>query len=87
MSRRIIEPFCDLFLQVHVQYVVARPVAWRSAAGAGGMLARCVAGRFRLASSHQLVRAQRPFFEVGHPQQILIITQSATSAFRFGSCR
>src|SRR2546423_10275661 len=88
-SRRIIEPPCDLFLHVDVQYV----------GGPSGRIMQIRAQpQEKIISlfnspliafaqpvlSYELIGAERSFLEVRHPKQILIIAQSATSALQVG---
>src|SRR5438067_34891 len=83
---RIIKPFCDLLLQVRVQRVRGTPRGiMQIGAQAQEKIVRSLdtplVAFAQPVFADELVGAQRAFFEVGHPQQILIITQSAASAF------
>ena len=87
VPRRIIEPFCDLFLQVNMKYVGrASCCVMQGGAQAQEKIVRlfysALVAFTQPVFPHELVRAQGTLFEIGHPKKILIIAQSAASAFQ-----
>src|SRR6476660_7857831 len=88
-SRRISEPLCDLVLQIHVQYVGGAPgrvmqVCAQAQKKIVRVLDSALVAFAQPVFPYELVRAQRTFFEVGNPKQILIVAQSATAALQVG---
>ena len=83
------QSFCDLFLQVDMQYVGRAP---------GGIMQVRAQTEEEIVSSlnlpliaftqpifpYKLVCTQRPFFEVGYPKQILVVAQSTATILKVG---
>src|SRR4030095_2074377 len=86
VPRRIIEAFCDLFLQTNVKNVgrASRRVMQGGAQTQEKIVRVFYSALVAFAQpvfSHELVRAQRTLFEIGHPKKVLIVAQAAASAF------
>ena len=83
------EPFCDLLLQIDVQYVggaSGRVMQIRAQAQEKivGPLDSSLVAFAQPIFPHQLVRAQRSLLEVCYPKQILIVAQPAAAALQIG---
>ena len=88
-SRRVPEPGCDLFLQIHVQYVGGAPRrVMQVCAQAQKKIVRTLDSALVAFAQpvfpYELVCAQRTLLEVGNPKQILIVAQAATAALQVG---
>src|SRR5206468_7403700 len=87
ISRRIIEPPRDLVLQVDVERVSGAPghvmqIRPQPQQEIVGSFDPSLVAFGQPIFPDELVCAQRTLFEISHPKQILVITQSATSALQ-----
>ena len=83
------QPFCDLFLQVDVQYVGRAPggimqIRTQAEQKIVGSLNLSLIAFAQPIFPYKLVRTQRAFFEVGYPKQILVVAQSTASILEVG---
>src|SRR5947207_2515024 len=89
VPRKIMQSFCDLFLQVDMQYVGRAPgrimqVRAQTEEEIVSSLDPSLIAFAKPIFSYELVHTQRPLFEVVYPKQILIIAQSTTSVLEVG---
>src|SRR5438876_810627 len=85
ITRRIVKPHRDFFLQVEVQNVGGAPgrimqIGAQTQKKIVGPLDSSLVGLAQPIFTYKLVGAQCTLFEIGHPEQILIIAKPATAA-------